>query len=70
MAAVNFIKIPCEPNTANRQVESHFPFLFFSFVHFFSLGGGGRHSSCAYSIVYARFEIFTENFSVRFYEYF
>ena len=68
MAAENCTKIPYEPNTANRQVESDFRFLFF-FFFFFGGGGWGGFGDirpCNNSILYARFEVFTENFSVRF----
>ena len=42
MAAVHFTAIPCEPNTANRHIESHFC----------------EFRPCTDNIVYARFEVF------------
>ena len=43
IAAVHFPIIPCEPNTANRHIESH---IF------------GEICPCTNGIAYARFEVF------------
>ena len=43
-AAVRFTTIPCEPNTANRHIESH---------NFFC-----RIRPCTNNIVYTKFEVF------------